>query len=320
MPSDDHNEEKGTFEGRSFLLIRDHPSDDGTEPLDPSLPGWLSPDIVVIKPDGSRGGEAVAQQNNQVEVTVHNRGGIGVVDAEVEAFLCGPSTGWTPATAFQVGFGFLSIPGYSAAQLAMPWMPTPSQVGHNCLMARVRSIVPNDGYYNGSMFDVRGDRHVAQRNIHVLAFSETASGDSMQFRFLIVNPGLRGAEFEIEARQQFPRERAAALWGPLGLGRPKLARGKLAGVELGVGPTREAREDQDDRGPRLGLVDDDDRDLLDFAESHHFKLAPDNVLLGSVAIRRDPDAQEGELSIVEIAQRRKGDEAAIGGLWIVAVN
>ena len=71
-----HKERGKDFEGRTYLLIRDHILDDGSEPLPASLTACHSPDIVVVKPDGTRGGEAVAERENHVEVTVTNLGGM----------------------------------------------------------------------------------------------------------------------------------------------------------------------------------------------------------------------------------------------------
>lgn len=189
---DDNRE--GEFEGRTYLYIRDHPADDGTEPLPAALPAWLSPDITIIKPNGTRGGEAVAGQPNQIEVFVTNAGGIDAIGAYVDVFLAGPTTGWTPTTAALVGGGPLDIPGYNRRAMTLTWTPLAAEAGHRCVLARVSLIIPPDTYADNTIFDVVGDRHIAQRNIHVLALG---GAEQAQFMFQIVNPDPEPAEFRV---------------------------------------------------------------------------------------------------------------------------
>ena len=143
------------FEGRTYLYIRDHPLDDGSEPLAPGLAWYLSPDITVVKPDGTSGGEATANALNTVQVTDTNAGGIAALDAYVDAFISNPNTSFTPAGADSVGGAFLTIPGYGSATVGLPWTPTSSQAGHRCFAARVSLIIPSDTYADGTVFNVR---------------------------------------------------------------------------------------------------------------------------------------------------------------------
>lgn len=173
------------FDGRTYLHIRTHTADDGTEPLPAGLPGWLSPDITIIKPDATRGSEAVAGQVNQVEVVVNNRGGIDAINAYVDIFVADPSTASTPSTVQAIGGAFVNVYGYGSAIVTVPWVPTALDEGHRCLIARVSLIIPGDTYRNGNAFEVIQDRHVAQRNIHVAAFG---TANQMRYMFFIVNP------------------------------------------------------------------------------------------------------------------------------------
>lgn len=186
QPGHDGRDDDTPFDAVTRLYIRTHPADDGTEPLPAALPFWVSPDIWIVKPGGAVGGEAVPLQQNHVKVTVTNGGGIPAVDAYVEAFVADPSTVISPATAFLVGGGFLTVNGYSTADILLPWTPQASDSGHRCIVARVALTIPLDTYLNPAIFDVVGDRHVAQRNIQVL---EVAKGQKMTFRFLIGSPG-----------------------------------------------------------------------------------------------------------------------------------
>ena len=205
----------GEFEGRTYLYIRTNPADTGAEPLAAGLDFWLSPDIWIVKPNGAVGGQAVPNQVNQVQVTVTNAGGIPAIDALVDAFVADPSTAITPATAALVGSGYLDIPAYSTATISFPWTPNPGDTGHRCIVARVSLVAPLDTYLNASVFDVVGDRHVAQRNIQVL---EVAQGQSITFPFHF------GAKASIESIRVTERTRKLRLDDVVALG------GHIAGI------------------------------------------------------------------------------------------
>lgn len=196
MPEQD---DKNPFEGRTFLLIRDHAQDDGTEPLPSALPAWLSPDIVVIKPDGTRGGEAQIGVVNQVELTVHNRGGIIAVGTWVDAYFSSSATGFTPATAALIGGAYVDVPAYGMATVSMPWNPPAAYAGHGCILARASLIVPPDSYADPNSFDVRGDRHIGQRNIEVIQL--LTLGESAAFTFNLVNTLAGQTRIRAEVRE-----------------------------------------------------------------------------------------------------------------------
>ena len=192
---DDH---KPPFDPRTYLYIRTHPSDDGTEPLTAGWPFWISPDIIITPNGGMPGDVAMPGVNNQVSVTVTNKGGIDAIDAYVDVFLANPSTAFTPATATPLGDGFLTIPGYNTATITINWLPGPADSGHRCLLARVSLLTTGDTYVNPAVFDVVGDRHVAQRNIHVV---EMTGQQAMTFGFMIVNPFDQATDFQIQLEE-----------------------------------------------------------------------------------------------------------------------
>ncbi len=228
-PRDDRPNDDGEFEGRTYLFIKDHPADTGAEPLPSGLPFWVSPDITVIKPDGTRGTEAVAGQQNQVEVFVNNTGGITAVDAVVDVFHADPSTAFNPMTAALIGQGPLTIPGYSRAQVTFPWTPLASESGHRCLLARVALFIPPDSYVDGTVFDVVGDRHVSQRNLHVIPVSEA---ESRGFRFKIVNPFLERRAFTVHAMEIRNDRELQALRQTLGCGMMRMAEEPLGAITI----------------------------------------------------------------------------------------
>jgi hypothetical protein len=208
---------KGGFDGRTYLFIPTHPDDTGTEPLrdEPKEEFWVSPDIVVIPPGGTPGDKAVAGVENEVRVTVRNAGGIEATDAFVDAFINAPSTVMTPTTSIPVGAGFLTVPGYGRESISFPWTPLPTDSGHRCLIARVSLTIPPDSYRDPTAFDVIGDRHVAQRNIHIVS---TAQAMRTGFPFLVLNPAREREPVLIRAEQIRDQEALFQLATAMGCG------------------------------------------------------------------------------------------------------
>lgn len=313
MP-DDHNKDE-PFEGRTFLLIRTHPLDDGSEPLASGLPFWTSPDITIVKPDGTRGGEAVAGSTNQVEVAVTNKGGIPAVDAYVDAFVADPSTSFTPATATPIGGAFVTVQGYSVTSVSFPWIPGASAAGHRCLLARVSLVVPPDTYLNGAVFDVVGDRHVAQRNIHVVSLA--GAQKSLSFSFAMVNPLGQDAEFAIRAREVKLGRGADVVRAALGCAFTPAAAAPLEAVQLVIEDARrvEAEAEVRDRAGALGVL----RRPQKVGRSHRGRvpLAADETRTAVVTLTRGDRADAG-VNLVEVRQTT-ADGVVVGGLWLVAV-
>ncbi|MFT3874934.1 MAG: hypothetical protein QM708_00670 [Propioniciclava sp.] len=186
MQHHDHGErDDRPFDATTHLYIRTNPADDGSEPLPPNLAFWASPDIAIERPGGILGGEAEPLVQNRVKVTVTNGGGQPAVDAYVEVFVVTPTTHITPATATLIGDEFVTVQAYSTADVWLPWTPLPSDSGHRCLVARVSLYAPLDAVRDPTIFDVVGDRHVAQRNIQVL---EVQAGERRSFRFKLAHP------------------------------------------------------------------------------------------------------------------------------------
>ena len=308
-------EREGEFDGRTFVLIRDTGSDDGSAPLAPGVPFWISPDIVVTPPGGSPGGPAQAGAVNDLRVSITNRGGITAYNAQLEVFLADPSTAFTPATADVLASMYVTLPGYDVTNVSLPWSPTAGQAGHRCLLARVSSVLTGDAVANPAVFDVPGDRHVAQRNIAVVAMAEA---QETGFHFLVTNPLGDRAAFFLRA-------------GPPRLSRrlQELARGSLCGlaqfgrepvgVELTANvqaPAERVRfdlplgtEPWQGRLAREGGRLDSGREIV---------IAPDEAVHCSLAFSAPREARPGDVHLVEVAQN-DADGRAVGGLWVALV-
>lgn len=314
MPDD--KEHKGEFDGKTFLYIRTNPADDGTEPLPSGLPCWISPDITIIQPGGMRGGEAIAGQINNVEVIVTNDGGIDAIDAYVEAFVCDPSTGFTPATAKPIGNDFLTIPGYNTATIAFSWIPLISDEGHRCILARVCLGIPPDCYKNGNIFDPIGDRHVAQRNISVLKFDEKSS--NLSFGFKIVNPFGNKRQFLIQSMEVKTEKNADMIRAALGCRLMQFAGAPLKDINLHIGEVVSPKD--------FHLIEKS-KDILcgvlpkpiNSKTGRRDKIEMDEgeIRYAVINLSRNEKVRPGDVNVVQVEQIDIKTEQSVGGLWLI---
>jgi hypothetical protein len=162
-----------------YLLIRAHAGDLGARPL--RVPFWESHDIFIlpgIEPSAAPaipkglGGIALANRPNTLYAHVWNFGHGAASEALVEFYWCDPTLGINAASLQLIA----QVPvrlgskcsGHSHAVVKCPaaWRPTFLNGGHECLVVRIWDN-PSDMLGNPS-FDAASNRHVAQRNIHVV--------------------------------------------------------------------------------------------------------------------------------------------------------
>lgn len=169
------------------FFIRDDTPDTGALPS--AIPHWQSPDIWVRNaapgptenPDDGHQAPIVDQPNH-VYVRVHNRGQAAAGPVAVEAYRCLPGTGMLWPTHFQ-SLGSLPLPagvGTGGSARVGPYVWTPTVVGHECLLAIVRTEAEDVGSLetaHGVTFPagtaaaidhsmlVRFDNNVGQRNV-----------------------------------------------------------------------------------------------------------------------------------------------------------
>jgi len=306
----------GEFDGATRLFIRTHPADDGSVPLAAGLAFWTSPDVVIVKPGGAVGGEAMPLQVNQVRVTVTNGGGIPAVDAYVDAFVSDPSTLITPATATSIGGGLVTVQAYMQATVDLPWTPQAGDTGHRCIIARVSLIFPSDTYTDPTIFDVVGDRHVAQRNIQVL---EIPAGKAMTFRFQMgeVADGGRVARIRVLERTREMDARELTRAGGCVGGLPALL--ALDGLGVRTLTTREALGRPSlagDVAPAFGVTRRPEG-VPEEAEVRADLARGKQPRVGAVTFRVSPDDEPGRLHAVDVVQLDEATGEPVGGLTFV---
>jgi hypothetical protein len=167
-----------------FLFMRANPGDLGARPV--VGPFWESPDVLLlagvepavapaVPPD--LGQTALAGQPNTIYAHVWNFGLAQAANVVVEFYWCDPSLGIGPAGANLVGQAMVSLgsrgSGRSHAVVKCPtaWVPTFVNGGHECLVVRVWDET-SDGL-GTPPWDASLNRHVGQRNIHVVAAGGT---------------------------------------------------------------------------------------------------------------------------------------------------
>ncbi len=163
-----------------FLFMRANPADLGRRPV-VGAPFWESPDIFLlagVTPSmapavpAQLGQIALSGQPNTIYAHVWNFGKSSSNEVIVEFYWCNPSLGIDASTVQIIAQTTARLGSKTSGhnhKLVMcpePWTPTFVNGGHECLLVRVWDN-PADVPGNPK-FDASQNRHVAQRNIHVV--------------------------------------------------------------------------------------------------------------------------------------------------------
>jgi hypothetical protein len=164
-----------------YLFMRANPGDLGARPVQ-GAPFWESPDIFLLAGvtpalapaiPGQLGQTALAGQPNTIYAHVWNFGKASANEVLVEFYWCDPSLGITPGTVHLIAQTAVTLGAkgsgrsHAIVKCPEPWTPTFVNGGHECLLVRVWD---NPADLPGEpKFDASSNRHVAQRNIHVIA-------------------------------------------------------------------------------------------------------------------------------------------------------
>ena len=162
-----------------FLFMRANAGDLGARPV--VGPFWESPDILLladvdpavapaIPPD--LGQTARAGKPTTLYAHVWNFGVAQAPNVVVEFYWCDPTLGINATGAHFIGVTALALGArgsgrsHAVVKCPIPWYPTFVNGGHECLLVRVWDET-SDGL-GDPQWDASLNRHVAQRNIHVV--------------------------------------------------------------------------------------------------------------------------------------------------------
>jgi hypothetical protein len=163
--------------------MRANAGDLGARPV--AGPFWESPDILLLAgvdpaqaPDQppALGQTASAGKPNTLYAHVWNFGRSSAPNVVVEFSWCDPRLGINPDGIHLIGVTVISLGDRSSGQnhrivkCPVAWFPTFVNGGHECLLVRVWDE-SSDGL-GAPPWDAALNRHVAQRNIHVVAAGE----------------------------------------------------------------------------------------------------------------------------------------------------
>jgi hypothetical protein len=159
--------------------MRTTAGDTGTRPA--VGPFWESPDILLlagVDPGAAPavppelGQSALANKPNTVYAHIWNFGQAQAPEVVVEFYWCDPSIGIGPAGAHLIGQAYASLgargsgSAHRVVKCPVPWVPTFVNGGHECLVVRIWDIASDP--LGAPAWDASLNRHVAQRNIHVV--------------------------------------------------------------------------------------------------------------------------------------------------------
>jgi hypothetical protein len=162
-------------------------------------PWWASMAIWTVPGNDPLGppGPPVAGQPCHVWAHVLNTGNTPVQNATVNFYSVHAGVGFDRTTATRIGSSYVSLccPDEADVLCLTPWVPAFVDAGHACLVVEVGhpSLDPLPA---GNAFRADADRHVAQRNLSVVAMT----GGAFRFAFEVDNPLRIDREFTIRVR------------------------------------------------------------------------------------------------------------------------
>jgi hypothetical protein len=169
-----------------FLFIRANAGDMAARPVAGVF--WESPDIFVLPgvapaaaPDvpPALGGVARSGADNTVYAHVWNLGQAAAFEVLVEFYWFNPTLGFSGSDANLIGFAWTALgPRGGAGSHAVVKCPSSWQAqylngGHECLVVRVSDAVSDP--LSDPPWDASQNRHIGQRNIHVMSAAEAAA-------------------------------------------------------------------------------------------------------------------------------------------------
>jgi hypothetical protein len=148
-----------------WLLLRYAVNDLGFRPIPSGTAFWVSPDIWVESSDPL--GQPVAGQNNFLHARIFNLGMAGAAPVRVDFYWANPALGFGPANMNLIGTEWVEVKSQTSVDVrcSTPWVPVIVNEGHECLVVNCSNHVLDPML---QPFQAVLDRHVGQRNVHVV--------------------------------------------------------------------------------------------------------------------------------------------------------
>jgi hypothetical protein len=168
-----------------YLFLRANAGDLGARPV--AGPFWESPDILLLADTDPAvappvppelGQTALAGKPTTLYAHVWNFGIAQAPNVVVEFYWCDPALGINATGAHFIGVALVSLGArgsgrsHAVVKCPAPWYPTFVNGGHECLLVRVWDET-SDGL-GDPPWDASLNRHVGQRNIHVVQAGDQA--------------------------------------------------------------------------------------------------------------------------------------------------
>jgi hypothetical protein len=168
-----------------YLFLRANAGDLGARPV--TGPFWESPDILLLADTDPAvappvppelGQTALAGKPTTLYAHVWNFGIAQAPNVVVEFYWCDPALGINATGAHFIGVALASLGArgsgrsHAVVKCPAPWYPTFVNGGHECLLVRVWDET-SDGL-GDPPWDASLNRHVGQRNIHVVQAGDQA--------------------------------------------------------------------------------------------------------------------------------------------------
>jgi hypothetical protein len=188
-----------------WLVIRGSSGDLGARPLPAGKVFWASPDIWVDSGDAL--GNPIAGRPTHVVARIRNLGMLPAARVQVDFFWGDPSIGLGPGNMTAIGTESVEIRrgGIKMVRCEAPWTPKLVNNGHECLIVNCSNYVLDP---IRQPFQPVLDRHVGQRNVHVV---EGKAGTTIPFMLWINNPFSLTLETRLTAWVEQIAVRAASL-------------------------------------------------------------------------------------------------------------
>lgn len=169
-----------------FLFIRATVGDTAARPVAGTF--RESPDILILPSVApfaapaippNLGGVAQANADNTLYAHVWNLGQAPALGALVEFYWFNPSLGFQSSDAHLIGFTFVDLGprggagSHKLVKCPNSWVATYENGGHECLVVRFSQPVTDP--LSAPPWDASQNRHVGQRNIHVMTAAEAAA-------------------------------------------------------------------------------------------------------------------------------------------------